>query len=247
MNLESKQESEILLRDGQARAYDSRFLQTRGDFGFAAQIHAILRHTRPSGKDVVLDAGCGTGIYSIAIAKRVKKIVCVDFSERSIQVLNEKCKKMGTKNVETYVGDIAEFSFPRSYFTKALVIEVLQHIPTPEKRNAVIKNIRNSLIEGGQLVAVVYRYGGWIRPPKPKEEYDHAGVGLYRLAFEEEDLSKLFLQNDLRLDHIGGILNVPKKFRKWLPHQLSFLDTLVSMTTVSKKLGDYFIAVGTKI
>lgn len=48
---------------------------------------------------VVLDIGCGTGIYALELAKYCKNIVGLDCSKNMLRILEEKAKKAGLKNI----------------------------------------------------------------------------------------------------------------------------------------------------
>ena len=170
----------------------------------------------------------------------------MDFSLKSIEILREKINKYNLSNIQTLIGDLALISLPKNYFDKAVSIEVLQHIPTQEKKILVLKNIFSFLKPGGKFIMVVYRYGGWIKFPKPKEEYDHAGVGLYRFAFTVEDCSLLLGEAGFKIDHIGGVLNLHKKIRKRLPSWMSFIEVWFSKLSLSRRFGDYLIVVAKK-
>lgn len=240
------QDKEILLRNTQAYEYDNFFIKTRGIFGYTAQIRTVLLHLDPQKGDSILDAGCGTGLYSSEIAKKAKSILAVDFSLKSIEILREKINKYNLSNIQTLIGDLALISLPKNYFDKAVSVEVLQHIPTQDKKNLALKNIFSSLKPKGKFIMVVYRYGGWIKPPNPQEEFDHGGVGLYRFAFTPEDCYQIFKEVGFKIVHIGGVLNLHKKIRKRLPAWMSFIEVWFSKLRLSRKLGDYLIVVARK-
>ncbi len=244
--MSNDQDQEIRLRDRESSGYDHFYFSSRGPFWSKAQIQSVLLHLHPKTRDRILDAGCGTGIYSLEIAKTPTELFSIDFSSESIKILTEKIKKSNVTNIQCVVGDIAEYEFSKSYFDKAVSIEVIQHIPTHEKRVQALKNIFAALKPGGKLVTVLYRYGGWIKPPHPKEEFNHAGYGLYRYAFTAGDAAEIFTESGFEVEHIGGVLNVPKKIKKRLPASLAFIDYGLSVFSFSKHLGRYLIIVGRK-
>lgn len=246
MNASSTQEKEVILRDRQAEQYDKSFLQTRGRYGYASQVRTVLAHLKPQTHESILDAGSGTGVYSVEIAKAASRVLAVDFSPKSLEVLRSKIERLQITNIETKVGDLATVLLPAEGFDKAVSIEVLQHVPSHEKKLSVLQNIYNSLKPGGTFIMVVYRYGGWMKFPRPKEEFDHRGSGLYRLAFTELDCCSLLRAAGFHIDHIGGVLNVHKKIRKRLPPWMSLVDCWFSKLAVSRKVGDYFIVVAGK-
>lgn len=59
--------------------------------------------------DVFADLGCGTGKVSIAAAKTCSKVHAVDIRAEAIACAKLECEKAGTKNVEFYHCNAAEF------------------------------------------------------------------------------------------------------------------------------------------
>jgi len=240
------QEKEIALRDMQAATYDETFVRTRGNFGFTAPVKTVLSPPHPLRSDDVLDAGCGTGVYTMEIAKRAHHVHSVDFSPESIGLLNQRIKSTHIKNVTTSVSDLAVADLPLDSFTKAIAVEVIQHIPTPEKRLRVLRNILGSLKGGGKLLMVVYRYGGWFPKNRPQEEHDHGGVGLYRRAFTPEECRELLEEADFIFEYASGVLNLHRKIRKRLPPSMAFIEVAISKLGFSRRFGDYLIVSGRK-
>jgi len=240
------QKKEVLLRDSQADDYNKFIIRTRGIFGYKAELKTIISHLKVKKDDVVFDAGCGTGIYTITIAKSCTYVLAVDFSQRSVDLLNKKSKKLNLENIETDVADLALIELPRDKFDKAISIEVIQHIPSHVKKVLVLKNIYRSLKPDGKFIMVVYRWGGWIKFPKLKEESDHGGVGLYRFAFTVKDCYELLNEAGFNIEHIGGVLNLNKKIRKYLPSWMSFIEVWLSRLSLSRNLGEYLLIIGRK-
>lgn len=56
----------------------------------------------------VLDIGCGTGRFSIAIANRVKSVTGVDVSENMIEIGKQKVEELGAKHVKLETRDWRE-------------------------------------------------------------------------------------------------------------------------------------------
>ncbi|ALV25363.1 SAM-dependent methyltransferase [Campylobacter iguaniorum] len=67
----------------------------------------------------VVDIGCGTGVYTLYIAKFAKSILGVDTSPKMLEILNQTASEFGIKNVQTKVGSLQEISenFDISFLT----------------------------------------------------------------------------------------------------------------------------------
>jgi ubiquinone/menaquinone biosynthesis C-methylase UbiE len=74
------------------------------------------RTIRPYVKNgqVVADLGCGSGYYTLALAKfvgREGKVYAVDFKKKCIRALEKKAEKGGFRNIEAHVSSASEVSF----------------------------------------------------------------------------------------------------------------------------------------
>lgn len=77
---------------------------------------------------IVLDAGCGNGYLAGMIAKKAKKVIGVDFTDRLIDLAKDK---LNLKNLKFFVSDIKKLSFPDNYFDLVLCNMVLMDINCP--------------------------------------------------------------------------------------------------------------------
>jgi SAM-dependent methyltransferase len=55
-----------------------------------------------TGDEVVLDIGCGPGTLAIPLAKRVKEVIAIDFSEQMLEELKAYAAREGVTNIQTY-------------------------------------------------------------------------------------------------------------------------------------------------
>lgn len=67
----------------------------------------------------VLDVGAGTGIYTIAIAKKAKEVLALDFSSQMLQVLQEDAKAQNIHNITTETTSWGNFT-PKNTFDISL-------------------------------------------------------------------------------------------------------------------------------
>ncbi|RLC39954.1 MAG: hypothetical protein DRH33_01455 [Candidatus Nealsonbacteria bacterium] len=83
----------------------------------------IIKSSQLKPNETVLEIGPGLGILTEELAKRVKKVICVEKDSRMVKILKEGLKDF--KNVEILKGDILKFSiftvlsqqnFPKGHF-----------------------------------------------------------------------------------------------------------------------------------
>lgn len=118
--------------------------------------------------DLVLDAGCGGGRTTLAVAKVLGrgKIVALDrFDARYIEgggraLLERNLRLAGLSDrVEIVTGDLTRLPFPEAHFDSAVSAHVIDHLG-PQKR-AGLAELRRVLKPGGRLLMVVWVPGWW--------------------------------------------------------------------------------------
>ena len=116
--------------------------------GSRARLQVLLSRIAPS--QVVLNIGCGTGIFeSLALARNID-IYSLDPSERSIGQLRETLH-LGDK---ARVGYIQQLPFPDSYFDVVVVSEVIEHL-SPTVTKAGLEEVLRVLKPGGRILGTV--------------------------------------------------------------------------------------------
>ncbi|MEK6758309.1 MAG: class I SAM-dependent methyltransferase [Deltaproteobacteria bacterium] len=97
----------------------------------------------------ILDAGCGTGIYSIELARRGGRVTAIDASSEMIGQARAKALKEGL-NIDFIKADALRLPFPEGHFD--LVISVCMLCFLKERYNALIEMKR--VLRPGRRIAV---------------------------------------------------------------------------------------------
>jgi malonyl-CoA O-methyltransferase len=95
----------------------------------------------------VLDYGCGTGRYSIPLAKQGANVTAIDFSKGMLNQARKKAKKLKVK-IDFYQEEITKYK-PNKKFDLIISMLVLDHI---KDLNKFIEVINEASITGTQLV-----------------------------------------------------------------------------------------------
>lgn len=66
-------------------------------------VNDFISRMELTGDEVILDIGCGPGTLAVPLAKKVKKVIAIDFSEKMLEELKEYAKKEGVTNINTYL------------------------------------------------------------------------------------------------------------------------------------------------
>jgi len=100
-----------------------------------------------SGEDLggkrLLDAGCGTGLFSAAAVARGAVVTSMDLGENLLAQVAKKCAS------ERVVGSVLDLPFSDSTFDVVLSTEVIEHSPDPRRAIAELGRVT---APGGRLV-----------------------------------------------------------------------------------------------
>jgi ArsR family transcriptional regulator len=128
---------------------------------------------------VVADLGAGEGLLSELLARRCKKIIAVDNSEKIVAFGAAKAKKNGLKNLEFRLGDLQEPPIDPQSVDLVVLSQALHHAREPAKSIAACHRI---LKAGGQLMILDLLHHNF---EKARELY-----GDFWLGFPESDLHR---------------------------------------------------------
>lgn len=107
--------------------------------------HLLLRIIPPI---VVADLGSGEGLLSELLARRAKKVIAVDNSEKMVTFGANKAKKNGLKNLEFRLGDLENPPIEPNTVDLVILSQALHHAADPAK---AIASTHKILRPGGQL------------------------------------------------------------------------------------------------
>ena len=97
----------------------------------------------------VADLGAGEGTLSQILAKRARKVIAVDLSERMVEVGTQLAREHGFSNLEFRLGDLEEPPIAENSIDLAIFSQALHHANSPQKAMAAAGKI---LRPGGQVV-----------------------------------------------------------------------------------------------
>jgi len=138
-------------RNEQAQVY---FNQVAGRFdrvygpgrSWEAFGHMLLRILPPL---IVADLGSGEGLLSELLARRCKKVIAVDNSEKIVQFGAAKARKNGLKNLEFRHGDLQHPPVSPQSVDLVILSQALHHAENP---GAAVASAAKILKPGGQVM-----------------------------------------------------------------------------------------------
>jgi len=107
-----------------AKMYDARYAEEQ-----AVKYKAALKHINIPRHDLVLDVGCGTGLFFSHIAAEAQTVVGVDISR--LLLLQAKERARDFRNVDLIQADADHLPFKDESFSFVFAFTVLQNLPKP--------------------------------------------------------------------------------------------------------------------
>jgi len=126
---------------------------------------------------VVADLGSGEGLLSELLARRCRKVIAVDNSEKIVAFGAAKAKKNGLKNLEFRLGDLQNPPIEAESVDLAILSQALHHAEEPAKAIAAVYRL---VKEGGHIMILDLAKHGFARA--------HELYGDRWLGFAESDL-----------------------------------------------------------
>jgi ubiquinone/menaquinone biosynthesis C-methylase UbiE len=105
----------------------------------------------PKPTDLVLDAGCGTGVNFGKLSGRVSGIVGIDLSEEMIKRAERRILANSIANVSVKPGNVMRIEYPDSTFDKIICTSVLQYL-NDEECEAALREMIRVCKAGGRMV-----------------------------------------------------------------------------------------------
>ncbi len=119
--------------------------------GLVKVVERVLLEADPTPDAFAVDLGCGSGQVTLALAKRCRRVLGVDVSEKMIALLLENAEKQGVSNVEGRAVPIERLGLAANSVDLIVSNYALHHLRDADKQLAV-NAAYNWLRPGGRLV-----------------------------------------------------------------------------------------------
>jgi ubiquinone/menaquinone biosynthesis C-methylase UbiE len=210
-----------------------------------AAIWGAIRRLNPRQGDLILDAGCGTGLTIRGYFRAGIRVVGLDLSRKSLDVCAAKRRDPGILLVR---GDLAALPFSDGVFDKVLCANAIQHLPSQRLRRTCVQELTRVLRPGGNLVisthnfSLVKRKQGWVKEGRPGGGTSGSVQYIYRI--DAKELHQL-LAEFIDVEAICGAgLRLPYRWK--LSSISRLLERLLSHSRLGQARGNMLVAVGAK-
>ena len=109
--------------------------------------------------DVVLDAGCGSGLLTAALAKNAARVYGVDLNGNALAFAS---RSSSCPRAHFARASLGRLPFRDGAFTKVFCEEVIEHVP-PDELTAILAEFVRTTAPGGYLIFTTPNYAsGWV-------------------------------------------------------------------------------------
>jgi len=170
-----------------------------------------LKKYLKSGNLRTLDAGCGSGAFTMYAAKIGNEAIGISFDQRNDRVAAERAKILGISNVSFIQGDLRkldEMSEVLKKFDQIICFETIEHILDDEK---LIKDFSSLLNPSGRLLLTApYKYYKHLYGDDKTQLSTYEDGGHVRWGYTHEEMADLLKKFDFEIkvtEYITGYLS----------------------------------------
>jgi ubiquinone/menaquinone biosynthesis C-methylase UbiE len=128
--------------------YDDWYNTPVGKFIDTLETESLYSLLNLRDRQKVLDVCCGTGNFSVKLAKIGCEVTGLDISEKMIEIAESKNKK-GNFNITLLRGDCSTISLRNNYYDAVISMAGFEFVENP---GAAYKNLMKYLKPGGQFI-----------------------------------------------------------------------------------------------
>jgi 2-polyprenyl-3-methyl-5-hydroxy-6-metoxy-1,4-benzoquinol methylase len=111
----------------------------------------LLDALKPMPTDRMLDVGCGTGRFAVALAPLVAKVSGIDLTAEMLKQARQCQADAHLANIEWQCGDVADLPFADGEFSIVTTRAMLHHVVEPKR---VIAEMNRVCARGGRIMAM---------------------------------------------------------------------------------------------
>lgn len=139
-----------------------------------------------NGSDYVLECACGTGMLTLPIAAKCKKLLAADYSAGMLKQAMKKCA--GTNNIKFAKANILSLPYKNDYFDKVVAANVIHLLADPAK---ALRELERVCKPGGKTIIPTYINGSKSSAGAAAELLERFGIKFSR-EFSYESYRQFF-------------------------------------------------------
>jgi ubiquinone biosynthesis O-methyltransferase len=144
--------------DKEANSYDSWYESKMGSYVDKVETDLAFSMFRVEKGMTILDVGCGTGNFSIKLARMGCKVIGIDISDEMLEIAKKKSEEQNL-DIEFYNMDVYDLKFKDETFDAAFSMAAFEFIKEPQRG---IDEIFRVVKKGGHiLVGTINKDSKW--------------------------------------------------------------------------------------
>ena len=112
----------------------------------------IQKKLRIKKNELVLDAGCGSGLLSVEAAKKCKNVYAIDMATKPLLMASHYIVKKKLNNIFFLKNDICDLSFRDNLFDKIIVYAVLHYMENLSQLKIAINELLRVCKKNGKIL-----------------------------------------------------------------------------------------------
>lgn len=130
---------------------DGRLLSRHGQVEYLTTMKYIHEYLKDDKNKRILEAGAGTGRYSVALAKEGYRVDAVELTAHNLNILRSKAT--GQENLTAVQGNVLDLSrYEDNTFDLTLMLGPMYHLYTREDQKQALKEAVRVTKPGGQIM-----------------------------------------------------------------------------------------------
>lgn len=138
--------------------------------------------------DNVLECACGTGMFSVGIARKADHLTATDYASKMLARAERKCRRSGFDNCEFEFADICNLSYEDDSYDKVVAANVIHLLDDPAK---AMEEFRRIVKPGGEIIIPTYVNKSCKSASRAAEFFNKCGANFKR-QFDVESYKKFF-------------------------------------------------------
>lgn len=211
--------------DNDAKTYEnSRFITSVGQYNNNVHKDIVMNITDSWTGKKILDLCCGTGRFSMEVAKHGGNVTSLDFSREMLREIYNKSKStLIQNNIHLIQADAQNLMLKNNTFDGCICITAINLI---KDYNAVIKEIARVLKPNGFLIMDFRNLQGVFFPFGIYVNLTHSSIEkeVYSRWFSLHEIKTSFKDAGLEIQKIQGNFYIPKYTPKPFDYILKMID-----------------------
>ncbi|MEN4007510.1 MAG: class I SAM-dependent methyltransferase [Methanobacteriaceae archaeon] len=139
------------------------------------QQHLLLENLKVRSGMKVLDAGCGVGRWTVAMALKGAQVTAADISQEMIALARERTRYWGVEDRVEFLHSPLNLLRLSDDYDLVVVVTVLQHIPDLEIWEQSVLKLWGAVKEGGRfaILEVAPTNKSWVKIPSREHFHPH--------------------------------------------------------------------------